>query len=93
MNALTGLTAASRFLSDFFSAGELGCTMFGYIPDAFQNDLPELPSESANRARSRDVAAVRQDRRDNINLGGGGGDSAGVSSTAGSSRSNSPRPE
>jgi D-hydantoinase len=67
--------------------------MFGYIPDAFSNDLPELPSESANRARS--LA--------NTSAGGGGGvenafagsegDSAGVSSTAGSSRSHSPNPE
>jgi len=35
----------------FFSrAGELGCTMFGYIPDAFRNNLPALPSESARAA-------------------------------------------
>ena len=61
----------------FLHLGELGGTVFGYIPDAFSNDLPELPSESANRAKSRELSAAR-------------GDSAGGSENTGSSRSSSP---
>ena len=38
----------------------MGGTVFGYIPDAFSNDLPELPSESANRAKSRELSAARE---------------------------------
>ena len=65
------------FKSARCNTGELGGTVFGYIPDAFSNDLPELPSESANRAKSRELSAAR-------------GDSAGGSENTGSSRSSSP---
>ena len=30
-------------------AGEIGGTFFGYVPDAFSNNLPELPSEESAR--------------------------------------------
>ena len=63
-------------------AGELGGTVFGYIPDAFSNDLPELPSESANRAKSRELSAARE--RDRDSAGGSEG------TNTGSSRSSSP---
>ena len=62
------IVAKSRNLNlRHLCAGELGGTVFGYIPDAFSNDLPELPSESANRAKSRELSAARErDCRDII---------------------------
>ena len=32
--------------------GELNGGCFGYVPDAFSNNLPELPSESSRSSRS-----------------------------------------
>ncbi len=66
-----------------FDAGELGCTMFGYIPDAFQNDLPQLPSESASRQAPAATTSS----------GSTGVASAASTDGADSTRSNSPRPE
>ena len=73
------LTSPNEHLLD---AGELGGTVFGYIPDAFSNDLPELPSESASRAKSRELSAARE--RDRDSAGGSEG------TNTGSSRSSSP---
>ena len=34
--------------------GEIGGGFFGYVPDAFSNNLPELPSEESARLSNID---------------------------------------
>jgi len=45
-------TNLAEIENDFWFLGELGCSFFGYIPDAFSNNLPLLPSESSQSPRS-----------------------------------------